>query len=294
MRLNYIQKIQKSLKRYKTIHTNRATSRLLDGSYRSIYKGRSMNFDELREYVVGDDVKDIDWKASARSQKLLIRQYIAEKKHNVMLILDTNRRMLANANEEQEKKEVALMSAGTLAYLVSGNGDYVSATYATRESVQHYPFQTGLMNVENILAHYDRDVTMENHSDINTPLEYVIHHFRRRMILIIVTDIEGIRRISETTLKRLLIMHDVLVINISDATSAGQAVFDMDRNEYLPAFFTRDKKLARMERACRMEVNRQAAEKLKRLGIASSTIDHTEELDVKIIELLNKHKIEKR
>lgn len=294
MRLKYIQKIQKSLKRYKTIHTNRATSRLLDGSYHSIYKGRSLNFDELREYVAGDDIKDIDWNASARNQKLLVRQYIAEKKHNIMLIMDTNRRMLANANDEQEKKEVALMSAGTLAYLVSGNGDYVSATYATEKSVQHFPFKTGLMNVENILAHYDRDVTMENRSDINAPLEYVIHNFRRRMILIIVTDIEGIRSMTESVLKRLLIMHDVLIINIGDALSGGRQVFDMDRNTYLPEFFTRDKKLMKIENARREAVNREVEEKLKHLGIAVSTIDCTEELDEKIIELLNKHKIEKR
>ena len=80
MRMKYITQIQANLKRYKTISTNRATSRILDGSYHSVYKGKSMNFDELREYVVGDDRKDIDWKASARSQKMLVKQYIAEKK----------------------------------------------------------------------------------------------------------------------------------------------------------------------------------------------------------------------
>ena len=61
MRLEYISRIKDGLKRYKTISTKKTTSRVLDGSYNSIYKGRSMNFDELREYVPGDDVKDIDW-----------------------------------------------------------------------------------------------------------------------------------------------------------------------------------------------------------------------------------------
>ena len=78
MKLNYVSRISFGLQRYKTIATNRATSRVLDGSYNSIYKGRSMNFDELREYVPGDDIKDIDWKATSRSQKVLVRQYIAE------------------------------------------------------------------------------------------------------------------------------------------------------------------------------------------------------------------------
>ena len=111
------------MKGYKTIYTTKATSRIIDGSYNSIYKGRSMNFDELREYVVGDDIKDMDWKASARSQKLLVRQYIAEKKHNIMLVMDAGKRMLGYANDVQEKSDVALMAAGTLAYMVCDNGD---------------------------------------------------------------------------------------------------------------------------------------------------------------------------
>ena len=88
MNLDYVSKIKFGLKRYKTIATDKATSRVLDGSYNSIYKGRSMNFDELREYVPGDDIKDIDWKATSRSQKVLIRQYIAEKRHNIMLVME--------------------------------------------------------------------------------------------------------------------------------------------------------------------------------------------------------------
>ena len=126
MNLDYVSKIKFGLKRYKTIATDKATSRVLDGSYNSIYKGRSMNFDELREYVPGDDIKDIDWKATSRSQKVLIRQYIAEKKHNIMLVMDANRRMLAETKTGENKGEVALMAGGTLGYMVTDNGDYVS------------------------------------------------------------------------------------------------------------------------------------------------------------------------
>ena len=98
MRMTYITKIQANIKRFQTVHTRRSTNRVLDGSYKSIFKGRSMNFDELREYVPGDDIKDIDWKASSRSQKMLVRQYIAERKHNIMLVFDTNRRMLGDSD----------------------------------------------------------------------------------------------------------------------------------------------------------------------------------------------------
>ncbi|MGN0396367.1 MAG: DUF58 domain-containing protein [Coprococcus sp.] len=294
MRMKYISKIQSSLKKYKTIHTNKATSRILDGSYNSVYKGRSMDFDELREYVPGDDIKDVDWKASARNRNLLVKQYIAEKKHNIMLVMDTNKKMLGFSNEVQEKCEVALMCAGTLAYLVNRNGDYVSATYATKTSINHFPFRMGLVNIENILANYHKTVTMDNESDINAPLDYIIHNFRRKMIILIVTDIEGIRRISDVTLKRLMVMHDVLLVNISDVVTEGKNVYNIEGEKYLPEYFTADKKLAKIELEKKQAVYNECMAKLKKYGIASSTISDTEEIDVKIIELLNKHKVEKR
>ena len=134
MKMTYVPFIQGNMKGMKTIYTTRATSRIIDGSYNSIYKGRSMNFDELREYVAGDDIKDVDWNATARSQKVLVRQYIAEKKHNIMLVLDTNRRMLANANETQEKKNVALMAAGSRQTRVVGRSRSGKAPPPTRET----------------------------------------------------------------------------------------------------------------------------------------------------------------
>lgn len=294
MRMKYITQIQANLKQYKTISTNRATSRILDGSYHSVYKGKSMNFDELREYVVGDDRKDIDWKASARSQKMLVKQYIAEKKHNIMMVMDTNRRMLADTKELESKYEVALMSAGTLACLVNQNGDYVGAIYSTEQSVKHFPFKTGLMNIENILEHYHKSVTIQNKSDMDKTLDYIIRNFRRKMILVIVTDMEGIREISETTFKRLLIQHDILLIRISDADMTGKKVYNMNEEKYLPEFFTSNKKLVELQEKKWKKLYKECIEKLKHFGIAMSSIDHRKDIDTKLIELLHKHRYEKR
>lgn len=338
MKMKYISQIASNLKRYKTIRTNRVTSQILDGSYRSLYKGRSMNFDELREYVPGDDIKDIDWKASARNHaKLLVKQYVAEKKHNIMLVLDTNKRMLANASDTEEKRQVALLGAGTLAYLINQNGDYTGAIFPTEQSLKHFPFKTGLINIENILEHYDKSVTMTNQSNINTALDYIVRNFRRNMILIVVTDLQGIRDIPETTLKRLMVMNDVLMLNVSDATifsaTAEEAlpnetvfsssmkktkqnasaqkttnvmpktshrfasriqsilkpapqVYSLEQDGYLPKFFTKDKKLAKLQEEKQDAIYDECVDKLKRYGISFTTINHTQEIDETIIELL--------
>ena len=293
MRMTYITKIQANIKRFQTVHTRRSTNRVLDGSYKSIFKGRSMNFDELREYVPGDDIKDIDWKASSRSQKMLVRQYIAERKHNIMLVFDTNRRMLGDSDGLEEKRELAIMSAGTMAYFVNRSGDFVSATYATEKGVKHFPFKTGLGNIELILESYHRDVDMENQTDLNTTLEYIIRNFKSKMILLLITDVAGIRSISEQNLKRLLVAHDGLVLNISDAPLAGKKVYGIEEEMYFNPFFTKDKKLGRITRQKNLDMQREAQDKLMQYGIPMSTIDYLDELDREIIDLLEKHKLTK-
>ena len=78
-----------------TIHAHRKVRSVLDGEYGSVHKGRSMDFDDLREYVPGDDIKDLDWKASARHGRPLIKRYIATRQHAVLLVVDTGCTMAA-------------------------------------------------------------------------------------------------------------------------------------------------------------------------------------------------------
>ena len=293
MRLEYISRIKDGLKRYKTISTKKTTSRVLDGSYNSIYKGRSMNFDELREYVPGDDVKDIDWKATSRSQKVLIRQYIAEKKHNIMLVMDTNRRMLADTSEGEEKKEVALIGGGSLAYMVTSNGDYVSAIYSDGEKMCRFPFRMGFLNLETILSGYNKAVSLKNNSNIDQSLEYIIRNIRRRMIVVIVTDMEGISKVSESLLRQLILVHDVLLINVSDADVFGKNVYGIEQSDYLPAYITRSKKLRKLQQDEKRRVLAECDNKLKRNGIAMTTIRSSSHVERGIIELLEKHKMRK-
>jgi len=253
-----------------------------------------MNFDELREYVQGDDVKDIDWKATARSQKTLVRQYIAERKHNVMVLFDTNMNMLGHSDGLEEKRELAIMSAGTLAYFVHKSGDYVAAAYMTPRGVRYYPFRTELGHLEMILENYHRDVTMDNRTDINDTVDYVIRNFRKKMIVVIVTDVRGFRNITETNLKRLLVAHDVLALNISDASIEGRLAYNINRKTVMPAFLSRNKKLTAKIKESKRQIEREVTDKLKKYGISCSTIDYTAELDKEIIDLLAKHRLERR
>lgn len=294
MKMRYIPLIQANLKRFEKIISRRTTTRALDGSYKSIYKGRSMNFDELREYVAGDDIKDVDWKASARSRKLLIRQYVAEKKHNIMFVFDTNRTMLADSQGHEDKSQLAIMSAGTLAYMVNRSGDFISAIYATDTSINFMPFKTGLGNIEMILEYYKKEVDKNIDTDINATLDYIIRNFRKKMIIVIVTDLKGIESISENNLKRLLVANDVLVLNISDADLTEGVMFNMDDGSYVPDFFLKNKKLIGLAQEKKNRLYESCMDKLEKYGIASSTVDYLDELDMEMMHLLSMHAAKKR
>ena len=290
MNLDYVSKIKFGLKRYKTIATDKATSRVLDGSYNSIYKGRSMNFDELREYVPGDDIKDIDWKATSRSQKVLIRQYIAEKRHNIMLVMDANRRMLASTKTGEDKGEVALMAGGTLGYMVTDNGDYVSGLYYHDDKMERSPFKTGFLNLEFLLEGYAKCLTPTNKSNSNGILKHIMHNIKRRMIVVMVTDTEGILSLQDNLLGQITMVHDVLLINVSDADIFGKKVYNVDDAGYIPPFISQSKAIQREQKKIQLEMEKQAAIKLNRYGIPWVEVDTENRVDGKIAELLEKNK----
>lgn len=290
MRKSYLNRIKSNI----SIYARKYSSSLLEGSYRSIYKGKSLNFDDLREYVVGDNVRDIDWKASARSRKLLIKQYIAEKQHNVMILLDTDRKMLAHSLDGDVKKEVALMTAGTIAYLCSKSGDAVGTIYNKNNKMEYFPFRNDLYNLEKILAKYDTDINIDNNSDINKTLDYIRDHVKKSMVLFIITDLEGMETINETYFRELSMKHDIMLISITDGCIYGKNVFDMDSEEYIPNIFTKNRELFELETEMKDNLFITCLNKMSKYRVSVVSIDNIEEIPLKIIKLLEEYKYANR
>ena len=286
MIMNYINKIKANI----SIYASKKTANILDGSYKSIYKGRSLNFEDLREYTIGDNVKDIDWKASARSGNLLVRQYIAEKKHNIMLVFDSGKKMMADAKLKETKKDVSIIAGGTMAYLANKNGDYVGSIWDGDKDVSFYPFSSGLINLEKILSSFDSNVEKSDKSDINKSLEYISKFTKKRMIIFIMTDLDGMETIDEDIIKRLSIMHDIMIINVNDAYITDEDVYDMENNSYVPKLFFNNEKLYELEKKEREKIYLNCTKKFERYRISTMNLDGTKEITMKIIELLERHK----
>jgi len=286
MKLKYIKGIKANLQ----IYTNKHSTSVLDGKYRSIYKGKSLNFETLRAYVTEDDVKDIDWKSSARSNNLLVKEYRAEKKHNLMLIIDTGEKMDGISRSSIRKLDIALYTIGTLGYLSVNNGDYISTIIEEKGSLNSYPFRYSIEGLEQILTNYDLFGAKPNKTSLAEKLRKLYHAIKKNMIIFIVTDEDGLEELDERLLKEISTVHDVMIITIPDAYIYDEDVYDVDNHHNLPRFVSLNKKIHEEEIRIRTEQRNNNIRKLKRNHIDSCDISDIESIPEKLIDLLERHK----
>lgn len=283
---SYVNKVRANI----SIYASKKTANILDGTYSSIYKGKSLNFEDLREYNIGDNVKDIDWKASARKGDLLVRQYVAEKKHNILFVLDSGNKMKADTSSGDSKKEVALMTAGSIAYIANKNSDYIASIYSIDEDIKYYPFKSGLNNIEKILSEYDVNSDKCNNSNLEKLLTYVSKYITRKMIIFIITDLTGMENININLLKRLTVYHDVMIVDVDDAYVTSQGAYDMENSLYIPKMLANNKKLFELEKKSRDDLYKKCIKKFEKYKVTTIKISEIKDIVPKLIELLERHR----
>lgn len=283
---SYVSKIRAKV----SIYSKNKTSNLFDGSYKSVYQGNGMDFENLREYVPGDNIKDIDWKATSRGNKVLVKEYIAEKKHNIMLVFDTGKKMTAVTRDREKKKDIALNAGGTVGYLAAINGNNVGAIFNVNGMIQYFQLKTGLINVERILTEYDRSDLEGYDASLEKSLNYITRYIKRRMIVFVITDAAGISSISDDTLKKLVWQHDVLFISVTDGNISDGNAYSVDRGMYVPEYVAQNEKLKKIETDTKEKLRLDNEAKMKRHSIVSAEISCQEELVDRVTELLGGHK----
>ena len=283
--MRYIEKIKSTI----SISASKKTTNLLDGLYRSIFKGRSMDFDDLRDYVQGDNNKDIDWKSSIRHGSLLVRRFIAFKRHNILFVLDTGKKFAGLTNSGEEKKDIMLYTFGTLAYLVNKNEDEISTIYHKNNKLCLRPFKTGLSNIEVTLNEVDDLITNDSNFFLNDILEYALNNSKRKMIFVVISDLLGMENISENILKKITMAHDLLFINIGDASIYGDNLFDLDSDKNIPKFIANNKKIKDIETKIKDEIFTKNEQKLKKYRVSTVTINSKNEIVKMLIDLLERH-----
>src|SRR5699024_3985341 len=127
------------IKAWMTIHAHRRTRRLLDGDYSSVFHGHSLDFDDLRDYIPGDEIRDIDSKATARHTDPLVKRYVAHRRHILGLVVDTSRDFDAVTSAGADKRHLAILMAGMVGYLAVRHGDDVMLIHGNAERTTASP-----------------------------------------------------------------------------------------------------------------------------------------------------------
>jgi uncharacterized protein (DUF58 family) len=143
------------------IHANRRSTNLLEGEYAAITAGRSLDFDDLREYVAGDEVDDIDWKATARTGNPLVKRYKQTRRQDVILAVDTGRGMAAASQGGSPKRDVAILIAGALGYLSLRHGDAVGLITRSAGRMRHRPPRASEGYLETLLRTVEQETRLD-------------------------------------------------------------------------------------------------------------------------------------
>ncbi|MBG6239740.1 uncharacterized protein (DUF58 family) [Mycetocola sp. CAN_C7] len=280
------------------IRAHRKVRGLLDGEYVSLFHGKSLDFDDLRAYTPGDDVKDIDWKATARVGAPLTKRYIAARKHAVMLVVDTGRDFAALSASGGPKRDVAVLAAGVMGYLAVRHGDHVGLVAGDADETEHVPFRGTESHLERILGVIHRRTSLTaGPSRLATQLDYVRRTFRRRMILVVFADDGAIDPDNDDELRllrRLHAQHEILWITVGDADPtlaefADHDMFDVADGRELPAFLRRDSAL-RADFAASVATRTAASSGLlERIGISSHRLTGDDDVVPGLFRLLEVH-----
>jgi uncharacterized protein (DUF58 family) len=172
------------------IRTNRIVTETLAGAYHSVFKGQGMNFDEVREYQPGDDVRAIDWNVTARMNHPFIKKFVEERELTLMLVVDVSGSGLFGSHG-QSKRELAAEIASVLAFSAIRNNDKVGLILFSDEVEKFIPPRKGRSHVLRVIREVLYFEPRRRGTDLNHALEFFLRVQSHKAIAVIVSDFIG-------------------------------------------------------------------------------------------------------
>ncbi|TNF32311.1 MAG: DUF58 domain-containing protein [Deltaproteobacteria bacterium] len=206
------------LKKIKKIEivTNRKVNDQLAGQYHSVFKGRGMSFDEVRQYQPGDEIRFIDWNVTARSNDVFVKRFIEERELTVMLMVDVSASLRFGSNQ-QHKREVAAELAALLAFSAVKNNDRVGLVLFT-DRIEHYvPPKKGKKHVLRLISEILAFAPEGRGTDVGEALGYLSRVSQRKTIAFLVSDFQTPLERFEKPLRIVARRHDVVPVIVRDA-----------------------------------------------------------------------------
>jgi uncharacterized protein (DUF58 family) len=214
------------------IRTSRLVADSLAGHYHSVFKGRGMDFDEVREYVPGDEVRTIDWNVTARAARPFVKKFAEERELTLMLMVDVS----ASGNfgsGTQSKRDLAAELASVLALSATRNHDKVGLVLFTDQVELYMPPRKGRRHVLRLVREILFYRPRRRGTDIAQALEFANRMSRRRAVMFLISDLQvATAELAERSPLRQAVSqcrrrHDLVAVAVRDPRE--QALPDVGR-----------------------------------------------------------------
>ena len=169
------------------IKTRGLSNDIFAGKYHSAFKGRGMAFSEVREYRVGDDVRDIDWNVTARSRQPHIKIYEEERELTMMLLIDVSGSRMFGTTEKLKKNTITEIAA-VLAFSAAQNNDKVGCIFFSDRVEKFIPPKKGRAHVLMIIKELISFMPENNGTDISEGLRYLTNILKKRSTAFVLSD----------------------------------------------------------------------------------------------------------
>jgi uncharacterized protein (DUF58 family) len=197
------------------LRTRRLVSESFAGAYHSVFKGRGIAFDSVRPYEVGDDVRDIDWKVTARAGEPFVKRYVEERELVVMLVLDSSVSTMFGTVSKY-KRDLAAELGAVLAYSAISNNDKVGLLVFSDRVEQYISPRKGKNHVSRLIRDLLAAKSEGKGTDISLALKTVNQLLKRRSIVFLLSDFLASGKEYARDLLVASRRHDVIAVTLSD------------------------------------------------------------------------------
>ena len=203
------------------LRTNRLVNETLGGQYHSVFKGQGMNFEEVREYQPGDEVRTIDWNVTARMNHPFVKKFVEERELTLMLVVDLSASGLFGS-VNQSKRELAAEIASVLAFSAIRNNDKVGLILFTDDVEQFMPPRKGRRHVLRVIREILFFEPQRRGTNLTGALDFLNRVTAHRAIAVVISDFLTAEETPtdgsalQVTLRQANRRHDVVAVQIVD------------------------------------------------------------------------------
>ena len=290
------------------IKSNRLVSEVLSGSYQSAFKGQGMDFEEVREYQPGDEVRSIDWNVTAKMGLPFVKQYREERELTILLAVDISESTIFGSENRSKRERMAELSA-LLAFSAARNGDKVGLLLFAEEVEQYLPPAKGQKHVLRILREILFFENKTKGTNLNQGVRFINQVMRRRAVVFFLSDftMPPAQKVEDENNEDLFYKeisstkrrHDLICAQIQDPHEISlpevglTTIEDAESGEVI----TVDLSDKNFQKEYAAEINRRQSDfngKLKRRGIETFKFSTTVEFDKALKEFFHLRKSRRR